>query len=73
MKEILVLQKISDEPIKVCSECGGELKKVISLGSFKLKGSGWYETDYKKSSSKSSSNESSGSSCETSGSCGCCN
>lgn len=39
-------QKFSDPPLSVCSKCGGELKKLISLNSFHLKGSGWYVTDY---------------------------
>ncbi|MBW1712484.1 MAG: zinc ribbon domain-containing protein [Deltaproteobacteria bacterium] len=38
-------QKFSDEPLTVCS-CGGQLKKLMSLNSFHLKGSGWYVTDY---------------------------
>ncbi len=41
-----VIQKISDEPLTVCPDCGGELKKEVSLGSFTLKGTGWYKTDY---------------------------
>ncbi len=43
------LQKISDPPLTVCPECHGSLKKLISLNSFQLKGSGWYVTDYGKS------------------------
>ncbi len=41
-----VMQKFSDEPLKKCPICGGELKKLISQSSFILKGSGWYVTDY---------------------------
>ena len=40
------LQKISDESLTVCPKCGGELEKIVSLGSFALKGSGWYKSDY---------------------------
>lgn len=40
------MQKFSDEPLKVCPECSGQLKKLISNTSFVLKGSGWYITDY---------------------------
>ena len=40
-----VFQKFSDEPLSDCP-CGGEMKKLISLNSFHLKGSGWYVTDY---------------------------
>ena len=43
-----VLQKISDEPLKVCPECGeGSMKKMVSAAAFRLKGGGWYETDFK--------------------------
>ena len=47
-----ILQKISDEPLKKCEECGGEVKKQISAPAFRLKGSGWYETDFKTGSKK---------------------
>jgi putative FmdB family regulatory protein len=39
-------QKMSDPPLKKCSRCDGELKKLVSHSSFHLKGSGWYVTDY---------------------------
>jgi putative FmdB family regulatory protein len=41
-----IIQKFSEEPLRNCPECGGELKKLISQSSFILKGSGWYVTDY---------------------------
>jgi putative FmdB family regulatory protein len=42
------LQKISDEPLKKCPSCGKQsLKKLISVPVFRLKGDGWYETDFK--------------------------
>ncbi len=41
-----IMQRFSDEPLKKCPICGGELKKIISQSSFILKGSGWYVTDY---------------------------
>ena len=47
-----ILQKISDEPLKKCEDCGGEVKKQISAPAFRLKGSGWYETDFKTGSKK---------------------
>lgn len=47
-KEMEVLQKISDAPLAVCPECGeASLRKKISAAAFRLKGSGWYETDFK--------------------------
>lgn len=43
-----VLQKISDAPLKKCPECGKQsLKRLISAPVFRLKGGGWYETDFK--------------------------
>jgi putative FmdB family regulatory protein len=43
-----VLQKISDTPLKKCPSCGkGTFKRLISAPVFRLKGSGWYETDFK--------------------------
>ncbi len=42
------LQKISDEPLKTCPQCGNQsLKKMVSAAAFRLKGGGWYETDFK--------------------------
>tara|TARA_B100001029_G_C14765605_1_gene288344 strand:- start:317 stop:607 length:291 start_codon:yes stop_codon:yes gene_type:complete len=46
--EIEIIQKISDKPKDVCPMCNKKgLKKQISAPSFRLKGSGWYETDFK--------------------------
>ncbi|MET0656608.1 MAG: zinc ribbon domain-containing protein [Steroidobacteraceae bacterium] len=43
-----VLQKISDAPLKKCPDCGrSALKRLISAPVFRLKGGGWYETDFK--------------------------
>ena len=43
------LQKVDEEPLKYCPSCSQEsLRKLISAPSFRLKGSGWYETDFKK-------------------------
>ncbi|MCV6624112.1 zinc ribbon domain-containing protein [uncultured Pseudoteredinibacter sp.] len=42
------LQKLSDEPLKDCPACQQpQLQKQISAAGFRLKGSGWYETDFK--------------------------
>jgi len=44
-----VLQKIADEPLVVCPECSEpQLKRLLSAPHFRLKGKGWYETDFKK-------------------------
>ena len=42
------LQKISEEPLIYCPECGdAALRKQVSAAAFRLKGTGWYETDFK--------------------------
>jgi putative FmdB family regulatory protein len=42
------LQKISDEPLKKCPSCKKPtLQKLVSAPVFRLKGGGWYETDFK--------------------------
>ena len=47
------MQKMSDAPLTDCPECGKpELKKLISAAGFRLKGGGWYETDFKGGSKK---------------------
>jgi len=55
-KEIEVFQNISEEPLKVCKSCGGDLKRIIFPAPIIFKGSGFYCTDYGKS--KSSTSES---------------
>jgi len=43
-----ILQKINDEPAKICPQCNANrLRKLVSAAAFKLKGTGWYETDFK--------------------------
>jgi putative FmdB family regulatory protein len=43
------LQKMSDDPLVDCPECGkAALKRLVSAPRFRLKGGGWYETDFKK-------------------------
>jgi putative FmdB family regulatory protein len=52
-------QNISDEPLSVCPNCKGQLKRLIGAGSGPIfKGSGFYQTDYKNN-GKSSSTKSS--------------
>jgi putative FmdB family regulatory protein len=57
-KTIEALQRFSDPPLTVHEDCGGELEKLISRSAFQLKGSGWYATDYPKSSASNGSSES---------------
>ncbi len=58
-----VLQKMSEDPLTYCPECGKpELRKLLSAPNFRLKGGGWYETTSTSSSGSSGSSDSSGSS-----------
>jgi putative FmdB family regulatory protein len=42
------LQKMTDAPLRKCPDCGkSQLKRLVSAPQFRLKGSGWYETDFK--------------------------
>ncbi len=51
--ELEALQKMSDAPLVDCPACsGGELVKKISAAGFRLKGGGWYETDFKSGAKK---------------------
>lgn len=55
------LQKISDAPLLDCPQCGKpSLRKLISAAGFRLKGGGWYETDFKSGNRKKNVVESSG-------------
>src|ERR687898_202561 len=43
-----IMQKISEPPLKKCPSCGrSRMKKLVSAPNFRLKGGGWYETDFK--------------------------
>lgn len=56
------LQKMSDDALRDCPECNEPaLKKLISAAGFRLKGGGWYETDFKSGSKKNIAGESAGS------------
>ena len=54
---IEVMQKVTDEPLKRCSNCRGKLEKIYSRTSFQLKGSGWYKSDYSGTGSKPKAKE----------------
>jgi len=42
------LQKMNDAPLEHCPACDeAELRKLVSAAGFRLKGDGWYETDFK--------------------------
>jgi putative FmdB family regulatory protein len=46
--DLEAMQKISDRPLKKCPQCGkSQLQRLMSAPVFRLKGGGWYETDFK--------------------------
>ncbi|MCL2341334.1 MAG: zinc ribbon domain-containing protein [Proteobacteria bacterium] len=45
-KILEVQQRMTDEPLSVCPECGAGMRKLISRTSFLLKGGGWYTDGY---------------------------
>lgn len=48
-KKLEVIQKITEEPLVICPECGEDaLVRLISISVFHLKGSGYYATDKEK-------------------------
>ncbi len=64
-KQLEALQKINDAPLQDCPDCGEpSLKKKVSAAAFRLKGGGWYETDFKTGNKKNlaSGSDSAGSS-----------
>jgi putative FmdB family regulatory protein len=46
------LQKLSDPDPDACPVCGGGVRRRLTAPSFRLAGSGWYETDFKKDAEK---------------------
>ena len=47
------LQKVSDAPLTICTQCGKpSFSKMVTAAGFHLKGSGWYATDFKNSGAK---------------------
>ncbi|MEA1889140.1 MAG: FmdB family zinc ribbon protein [Pseudomonadota bacterium] len=58
------IQKFSDDPLTECPKCKKQaLKKMLSASAFHLKGTGWYETDFKGSGSKPEKKEAACSTC----------
>ena len=46
--ELEAIQKFSDAPLLACPQCGKDtLVKLVSAAGFQLKGSGWYQTDFR--------------------------
>ena len=48
-----VFQRIDEEPLRTCAECGGELRKVFHPAGIVFKGSGFYATDSRRSTKSS--------------------
>ena len=70
-EDLEVVQAFTDDPLTVCPNCGGELRKVFAVPGITFKGSGFYKTDNRSkgsSSSKSSSESSSDSGSKSEGS-----
>lgn len=60
--QLEAIQKMSDEPLTECPACGElALKKLISASGFRLKGGGWYETDFKSGNRKNVAGDGGGS------------
>lgn len=60
------LQKMADAPLVDCPSCGKpELKRQLSAPRFRLKGQGWYETDFKKDNQRNIAGEKDSSKPET--------
>lgn len=51
-------QSVHDDPIQICPECGGKVRKLFFPAGIIFKGSGFYKTDYASSSSSSSESSS---------------
>lgn len=58
-KELEVMQRITEEPLRSCPSCGGVMQRLISNTSFILKGTGWYATDYARKGSSAPASSSS--------------
>ena len=67
-EELEVKQSFSDAALTTCPACGGDLRKVFGAAGVVFKGSGFYRTDSRASSSPSSSSSSSSSSSTSGGS-----
>ena len=62
---IEVMQRITEAPLKKCPTCRSKVERQISRGSFILKGSGWYATDYAKKGTSNGSDTATSSSTTT--------
>ncbi len=68
--QLEAIQKFSDAPLVDCPSCqSAELKKMLSVPGFRLKGGGWYETDFKTGAKKNLASGDSAPACPAGG-CG---
>jgi len=59
--EFETIQKVSEDPLQTCPDCEqNTLVKKVSAAGFRLKGGGWYETDFKSGNKRNVSGDSSG-------------
>ncbi len=70
--EFEATQKITDDPLKSCSKCGGQIQRLIGATNFILKGNGWYKSDYGTPSSGGSEKPASCPEEKTGPQCGAC-
>jgi putative FmdB family regulatory protein len=63
-----IVQKMTDEPLTVCPECGGQLRKVFAVPAIAFKGSGFYTTDHGKKAKRPSETSDKGDTKKESGS-----
>lgn len=69
--ELEAMHKMSDLPLTDCPECGkSTLAKKVSAAGFRLKGGGWYETDFKSGKKKNVHDSGTKSSSKAGKSCG---
>ena len=58
-QELEVFQSFTDDPLTTCAACGGELRKLFGAPGIAFKGSGFYKTDSRSGSKRSSTSSSS--------------
>ncbi len=71
--QLETIQKFSDAPLTVCPACGAAaLQKQLSVPGFRLKGRGWYETDFKTGAKKNLASGDNAPACASGGCGGAC-
>ena len=71
--QLEAIQKFSDAPLVDCPSCHApDLKKMLSVPGFRLKGGGWYETDFKTGAKKNIASSENAPACAAGGCSGAC-